>query len=131
MSLAALFAENFNVGDADLLASLLAPDATAQVIDAPFPEEQGRGVIRTTSIPHILEMEPPVTARAETFEDEPWVLLVRSATSDDDGVLEMAVRVIGNAAGDAIARLEYVTPPNAPDRLAAIAAAFGLAPARD
>jgi hypothetical protein len=121
------FATHFNAGDADLLAALLAPDATAKVIDAPFPEEQGRGVIRATSIPHILELEPPVTARVEIVEAIAWVLLVRSI--EGDGALDMAIRITANAASDAITRLEYLTAPNAPERLAAIATACGLTPA--
>ncbi|MBL4847960.1 MAG: nuclear transport factor 2 family protein [Planctomycetes bacterium] len=52
-----LFVEAFNASDLDAMAALLSTNATAQVLGAPFPEEQGADVIRHTSFPHICELE--------------------------------------------------------------------------
>ena len=75
------FVNAFNAGDLDALAACVAEDAWAEVVDAPFPREEGRDKIRATSFAYLLGE----SLTAEMGEVE---VLLR----DSDGVVDMAVR---------------------------------------
>lgn len=54
MSFPESFVAAFNARDLQALAARLAPEATARVVGAPFPEEVGRDAIRETSLAYLL-----------------------------------------------------------------------------
>jgi ketosteroid isomerase-like protein len=121
MNLINQFVAAFNAGDLDALAALLAADATAEVIGAPFPQEQGREKIRATSLPHLLDAELSLTAIAADVEGSPGLILVQGAA----GAVDTAVLCTAAPDGSALTRLEYLVVPHQPDRVAAVAAALG------
>ena len=119
--LARRFATAYDQRGLEALVALLAEDATALVVDSPFPEEIGRAVIAHTSLPHILgDGSDPLRA-------EPWAspeathVLLREASGDR--ALDTAIRL--QARGGRITRLEYLVTWHAAQDLARIAQAIG------
>jgi hypothetical protein len=120
------FVEAFNARDLDAMAALLATDATAQVLGAPFPEEQGAEMIRHTSLPHVCDPELGLVASRVIFEGRDWILLrIPGESGPIDTALSAAVE------GGAIQRIEYVVAPHQPERLRALGAACDLPTAAD
>lgn len=114
------FIDAFNARDLPAMEEVLAPDATAQVVAAPFPVEQGAPAIMATSIPYLLDSE--LHASAADVEEAPGILLRAAAGS---GPIDVAIQVIADA--NLIARLDYITGPHQPERLRALGAALGIA----
>jgi hypothetical protein len=75
------FVDAFNAGNVDAMAACLAEDAWAEVVDAPFPREQGRSAIRRTSFSYLLGQD--LTAESESDE-----ILLR----DSSGAIDMSLR---------------------------------------
>ena len=111
------FAAAFNARDIDAMAALLTPDATAQVVGAPFPEECGADKIRVTSFPYLCDAR--LTASVVEIEGTEWVLL-----RNDAGEIDTALDVRRD--GDLVTRIEYIVAPHRPERLRALGAACGL-----
>ena len=110
------FVEAFNRGDVTEIGDALAPDASARVLGAPFPEEQGRDVILRTSIPHLLDGS--LRAEPVDVEGAPGVVLCT-----EDGAIDVAVLVSVDEVH--VTQLHYVTGPHEPDRLRAVGVALG------
>jgi hypothetical protein len=120
------FAAAFNRGDLDALVDLLAPDATAEVLDAGFPVERGAEAIARTSLPYLLGAEDPLRAATVLLEGRPWVLL---RTAAGTGAVDMALRL--EAVGDRVVRIEYVTAAHQPGPLRRLVHPLGLATTAD
>ena len=95
------FAEAFNARDIEKLKSLHAPDATAQVMDSPFPEEKGIDDIAAKSLNHMLDEEAALKASAAQLEGRGLVLF-----HDPEGRLDAAAWV--SEEGGLITRMEYI-----------------------
>ncbi|MHC4840527.1 MAG: nuclear transport factor 2-like protein [Planctomycetota bacterium] len=71
MSLSQNFADGYNAGNLETWAACFAEDAKSQVLDSPFPTEQGREVIKNTSCKHMLgEGDKPHALTAKVVSDE-------------------------------------------------------------
>ena len=103
------FAAAFNDRDLQALGALLADDAWAEVLGAPFPREVGRDAILSTSFPYLLEADPPLAARVRTEGERIWLLLCV------DGVVDTAIRA--TVERERVTSLEYVVGPHRPDEL--------------
>lgn len=116
------FAKAFNERDLDGMASVLAPDATAQVLGAPFPEEVGAAAIRETSFPHICGAELDLAASWFQTESSNYILLREDqGRGPIDTVLDCTFVGPG-----VIERIEYLVAPHMPQRLAAFGRRCGL-----
>jgi len=115
------FVRAFNRRDAHDMAGLLAHDATAQVLGSPFPQEQGPEAIRTTSFPHLLEADPPLTASRARIVGGDCVLL---RTREGRGPIDTVV--LFGLADFRIQHLDYVVAPHEPKRLRRIGRSCGL-----
>ena len=118
MDVAEGFAAAFNTRNAAGVAACLAPDAVARVEGAPFPEEQGREMIRETSIAYLLGDENPL--RAITVGHPEASVLLLDAQDRADVAIRLEV-------GDGLVKsLVYYTLPNCPEVLTRVAAASGF-----
>lgn len=115
------FVEAFNTGEIPRVVDLLAPDATAEVIDSPFPVERGRDVIAHTSLPHVLDSEAGLVASLAVAHGTRWILL---RTEEGRGPIDTAIRI--DHEGALVTRIEYVVAPHDPSALQAIGAELGL-----
>lgn len=120
------FAEAFNRRDLAGASALLAPDATAEVLDSGFPEERGREVIECTSLPYLLDPAALLVASVVLAEGDPWVLL---RSDDGSGPIDTAIRA--RIRQGKILRLEYLVAPHQPEALRAVGLACGLPTAAD
>lgn len=114
------FVAAFNARNLDGLKALLATDATAQVIGAPFPVERGADVIAATSLPHMLGGDERLSAESFNHDGKPWVLF-----RAPDGTLD-TVATIAFERG-LITRIEYFVTHFAAKVVAKIAKARGIA----
>ena len=117
----AAFVAAFNARDLDALRALLAEDATAQVLGAPFPEERGAAAIATTSLPHLLEPDADLGAALAEHDGRRLVLLRR-----DRGAGPLDTVVEASVSGGRVRRLAYTVAPFRPDELAALGDALGI-----
>ena len=115
----ALFVAAFNDSDLDAMAALLSADASAQVLGAPFPEEQGAATNRHTSFPHICELD--LVASLTSVGGAEWILL---RTEGGRGPIDTALKL--RVVGATIERIEYLVAPHQPEQLRALGAACGL-----
>ncbi len=115
------FARAFNQREVGDMARLLAHDATARVLGAPFPTEEGSDVIRVTSFPHLLEADPPLTASRARIESGDCVLL---RTDEGRGPID-SVLLFG-LADFRIQHIDYVVAPHDPEQLRQIGRSCGL-----
>ena len=122
----AAFVDAFNRHDDSALCALLADDATARVLGAPFPEERGAQAIGNTSLPYLLDPKGHLGASVAEVEGAPGILL---RAEDGEGPIDTAIRIETNA--DRICCLEYIVAPHEPSRLLAIGAALNLPTAAD
>lgn len=126
-SLHSQLVDRFNARDLQGMVNLLAPDATAEVLDAGFPVERGRDVIARTSFPHVLGLgddtdggRPVARLWCDSATENKLVLLV------SDGALDTAMRIELDEAGTSITRIEYLVGWQRPAELRTIAMAAGL-----
>jgi histidine triad (HIT) family protein len=98
---AASFAEAFNKRDVAVLKALHAPDATAQVMGSPFPEEHGIDDIVKKSLSHMLDEDNPLTASTGELGGRALILF-----RDGTGKLDTAAYM--SESGGKITRMEYI-----------------------
>lgn len=106
------FVQAFNARDPERLSGLLAHDASAKVLGAPFPLEEGPEVIRATSFAHLLEADPPLTASRARIVSGECVLL---RTEEGRGPIDTVI--LFGLADFRIQHLDYVTAPHVPEQL--------------
>jgi histidine triad (HIT) family protein len=99
--LAGKYAETFNKRDAAALKALYAPDATAQVMGSPFPEERGIEDIAKKSLNHMLDDDNPLTASSGELGGRALILF-----HDGAGKLDAAAYM--SEAGGKVTRMEYI-----------------------
>lgn len=97
----AQFAEAFNARDVAALKALYSADATSQVMDSPFPQENGIEEIAAKSLNHMLDEDTPLTASVGQVDGK-GVILFR----DETGKLNAAAWV--SEADGKVTRTEYI-----------------------
>ena len=118
---ATLLAEAFNRHDKEAMSALLAPDATAQVLGSPFPEEIGAATIATTSFTYLLDdAARPLGAEARMLKGDACVLLRRQG----DGALDVLFR-IRHRAGK-LTRIEYLVTGFRRDEMLSLVNSLGI-----
>ncbi|MDC1141934.1 nuclear transport factor 2 family protein [Planctomycetota bacterium] len=121
MNLSQRFADAFNTGDLDDWAACFVTDATAQVLDAPFPIERGRDIIKATSCNHMLnEADVKLVARVSIDQDGDVVMFLHS---DDETKLDCIAVVEGD---DLVERCQYRVWWHSEDWLADFASRHSL-----
>ncbi|MCB9895367.1 MAG: HIT domain-containing protein [Planctomycetes bacterium] len=95
------FAAAFNARNVEALKALFAPDATSQVMDSPFPQENGIDEIAAKSLNHMLDEETPLTASVAQVDGK-GVILFRTP----EGKLDAAAWI--SEANGKITRTEYI-----------------------
>ena len=114
MSVAEQFAQAFNDRDMERLKGLFAADATAKVLDSPFPEEHGIEEIESKSLSHMLgDGTDPLKAEAGAHVAKTLILF-----RDGNGKLDTVAFV--EESEDKIIRMEYIVESQRPEELKAI-----------
>jgi hypothetical protein len=89
---------------------MYAPDATAQVMGSPFPEERGIEDIAKKSLPHMLDEDNPLTASTGELGGRALILF-----RDAGGKLDAAAYL--SESNGLVTRMEYIVSFHRADEL--------------
>ncbi len=113
------FVEAFNTRQLDPISSLLQDDAVAQVVEAPFPREEGRETIMKTSIPYMAGGD--LAASVVVIDGHSRVIF---RTQGGQGPLDVIAHI--DLQDKHIQRIDWITGPHCPVELHKAGKALGL-----
>ena len=113
------FVASFNERQLSSLASLLNVGAVAQVVNAPFPREEGREAIMNTSIPYMAKGD--LTASVVVLDGKSRVIF---RTQKGDGALDAIAHIEMKDGG--VERIDWITGPHCPVAMHEAGTSLGL-----